>query len=90
MVYRDREIQLRWFLLYMIPLWQKQQLNFKIYVIEQSKDTHFNKARLYNIGPARKDIKIMNTLVKIVKNMSLVTRKLAPLIFKKATKLNEK
>ena len=34
----------------MIPYWQKQQLDFKIYVIEQSENTTFNRAKLFNVG----------------------------------------
>ena len=34
----------------MIPYWQKQQLDFKIYVVEQSENTTFNRAKLFNVG----------------------------------------
>ncbi|CAH4036765.1 unnamed protein product [Pieris brassicae] len=48
--YRDRAEQLRGFLVYMHTYLHKQQLHYRIYVIEQV-DTHpFNRAKLLNIG----------------------------------------
>ena len=48
--YRDRPVQLRVFLEYMIPMFLKQQLQFKIYVIDQVPHTTFNRAKLFNVG----------------------------------------
>jgi len=48
--YRDRETQLKFFLLYMLPIFIRQNLEFKIYVIEQAGNTIFNRAKLFNVG----------------------------------------
>ncbi|KAM4048723.1 beta-1,4-galactosyltransferase 1-like isoform 2-T2 [Anomaloglossus baeobatrachus] len=48
--FRDREPHLTIWLHYMLPLLQKQQGDFGIYVVEQSKNTTFNRAKLMNIG----------------------------------------
>ena len=48
--YRNRDIQLRFFFYYMLPILIRQQLEFKIYVIEQIQDTTFNRAKLINAG----------------------------------------
>ena len=48
--YRNRDTQLRFFLYYMIPILIRQQLQFKIYIIEQVQETVFNRAKLINAG----------------------------------------
>jgi beta-1,4-galactosyltransferase 1 len=48
--YRDRESHLRMFLGYFHPMLQRQQLDYTIYVAEQSKPEIFNKAMLMNSG----------------------------------------
>lgn len=48
--YRDREEHLRIFLHNMHPILQRQQLDYGIYVIEETADTKFNRAMLMNIG----------------------------------------
>ena len=59
--YRNRPVQLRVFLNHMIPLFLKQQLQFKIYVIDQVPHTTFNRAKLFNVGfdIAKKDAELM-------------------------------
>ena len=56
-LYRDRAVQLRFFLLYMLPTFIRQQLQFKIYIVEQIPNTTFNRAKLLNVGfeMARRD-----------------------------------
>ena len=48
--YRNRPEQLRLFLTYMVPMLIRQEIVFKIYVIEQFGNTTFNRARLLNAG----------------------------------------
>ncbi len=49
--YRNREINLKAFLIYMHRFLTEQKINhYVIYVIEPSKDIRFNRARLLNIG----------------------------------------
>lgn len=48
--YRSRPEQLRLFLTYMIPMLIRQEIIFKIYIIEQFGSTTFNRARLLNAG----------------------------------------
>lgn len=48
--YRDREQHLRIFLHNIHPILQRQQLDYGIYVIEESGKTKFNRAMLMNIG----------------------------------------
>lgn len=45
-----REVELTFYLYRMIPLLQLQNIEFKIYVIEQDWKDQFNRARLLNIG----------------------------------------
>ncbi|XP_024086457.1 beta-1,4-galactosyltransferase 1-like [Cimex lectularius] len=47
--YRDRKENLRDFLAYMHPFLQKQNLDYRIVVVEQT-DRPFNRAKLFNIG----------------------------------------
>ena len=42
--------QLRYFMTYNIPILQKQNIKFKIYVIEQTEEGEFNRGRLNNAG----------------------------------------
>jgi hypothetical protein len=46
--YRDREENLNIFLFNMHPLLQRQELNYSIFVVEQTNDVHFNKGILMN------------------------------------------
>ena len=45
-----RRDQLRWLLFYLIPILQRQQKIFKIFVISQDFEGSWNKGRLFNIG----------------------------------------
>ena len=48
--YRSRPEQLRYFLLYNLPVFIRQNLLFKIYLIEQNDNGIFNRAKLHNVG----------------------------------------
>lgn len=48
--YRNRDMQLRIFLHFMHPFLQKQQLDYRIYLIEPVANDTFNRALLFNIG----------------------------------------
>lgn len=48
--YRNRPEQLKLFLTYMIPMLVRQEIVFKLYIIEQHGETTFNRARLLNAG----------------------------------------
>jgi len=48
--FRNRWEQLNTFLNHMHPIFQKQQLDYRIFVIEQTGKDKFNKGAIYNIG----------------------------------------
>ncbi|CRK86550.1 CLUMA_CG000159, isoform A [Clunio marinus] len=48
--YRKREEQLKQFINYIHNFLRKQQIHYKIFVIEQGDDKPFNRAKLFNIG----------------------------------------
>ncbi|MCJ8749329.1 hypothetical protein PDJAM_G00174910 [Pangasius djambal] len=48
--FRDREMHLKYWLFYMHPILQRQQLDYGVYVIEQDGDETFNRAKLLNVG----------------------------------------
>jgi len=48
--YRDREWQLSVFLRHIHPVLQRQQLDYRVMVIEQTADQDFNRAALMNVG----------------------------------------
>ena len=48
--YRDRPEHLRIFLHHLHPVLQRQQLDYRIIVVEQSPEEDFNRAALLNIG----------------------------------------
>ncbi|XP_012882098.1 PREDICTED: beta-1,4-galactosyltransferase 1 [Dipodomys ordii] len=48
--FRNRQEHLRYWLYYLHPILQRQQLDYGIYVINQAGDTIFNRAKLLNIG----------------------------------------
>lgn len=48
--YRDRYEHLMYFLWYLHPILQRQDIEYKIYVINQLGTTPFNRAQLLNIG----------------------------------------
>lgn len=48
--YRNREENLKLFLLYMHPFLRNQNLTYEIFLIEPAKDLLFNRALLLNIG----------------------------------------
>jgi hypothetical protein len=48
--YRDREIHLRYFLMYMHKTLQRQELDYQIFVVNQVDDNSFNRAKLLNVG----------------------------------------
>ena len=47
---RDRDSELNEYLNRMIPIFNKQDIDYKIYIVEQSNSEKFNKAKLNNIG----------------------------------------
>jgi beta-1,4-galactosyltransferase 1 len=49
-LFRDREDHLTIFLHHLHPILQRQQLNYQIFVIEQSPEEFFNRGALMNIG----------------------------------------
>lgn len=48
--YRNRNAQLRWFLSHMNKIWQRQNIRYTLYVVEQSGEDLFNRAKLMNVG----------------------------------------
>ena len=48
--FRDRDEHLRYFLQYMHPTLQRQQLEYRVYVINQKQNSTFNRAKLMNVG----------------------------------------
>lgn len=48
--YRNRDVQLAIFMNYIHPFLQLQNLDYKIFVIEQSPMREFNRAKLFNVG----------------------------------------
>lgn len=48
--FRNRQEHLKYWLYYLHPVLQRQQLDYGIYVINQAGDTMFNRAKLLNIG----------------------------------------
>ena len=48
--FRDRDEHLRYFLQYMHPTLQRQQLEYRVYVINQKQNGTFNRAKLMNVG----------------------------------------
>lgn len=48
--YRDRLLHLLAFLSHIHPMLQRQELNYRIFVVEQTGNQTFNKARLMNAG----------------------------------------
>ncbi|XP_012686733.1 beta-1,4-galactosyltransferase 1-like [Clupea harengus] len=48
--FRHRDEHLKYWLFYLHPLLQRQQLDYGIYVIEQDGETTFNRAKLLNVG----------------------------------------
>lgn len=48
--YRNREVQLEKFLIYMHNYLRKQKIHYRIFVIEQNDAKPFNRAKLFNIG----------------------------------------
>ncbi|XP_060708471.1 beta-1,4-galactosyltransferase 3-like [Hemiscyllium ocellatum] len=48
--HRHREQHLKYLLYYLHPMLQKQQLQYRIYIIHQAGNTTFNRAKLLNVG----------------------------------------
>ena len=48
--FRDREEHLKIFLHHMHPIFQRQLLDYRIFVIEQTPKEEFNRGTLMNIG----------------------------------------
>ncbi|KAF4804296.1 Beta-1,4-galactosyltransferase 1 [Turdus rufiventris] len=48
--FRNREEHLKYWLYYLHPILQRQQLDYGIYVINQDGEEEFNRAKLLNIG----------------------------------------
>lgn len=48
--YRNRESQLSFFINYIHPFLQSQNLQYRIFVVEQSFSKQFNRAKLFNVG----------------------------------------
>ncbi len=49
-LYRDRADHLQIFLHHLHPILQRQQLEYRIFVIEQSREESFNRGTLLNVG----------------------------------------
>ncbi|XP_057707064.1 beta-1,4-galactosyltransferase 1 [Corythoichthys intestinalis] len=50
--FRNREQHLKYWLYYLHPILQRQQLDYGVYVINQDGDETFNRAKLLNVGYA--------------------------------------
>ncbi|CAK8674838.1 beta-1,4-galactosyltransferase 4-like [Clavelina lepadiformis] len=50
--FRDRDTHLQYFLQYMHPTLQRQELDYRIYIINQYGPGKFNRAKLMNVGYA--------------------------------------
>lgn len=50
--FRNRDEHLKYWLYYLHPILQRQQLDYGVYVINQDGDATFNRAKLLNIGYA--------------------------------------
>lgn len=48
--FRNRDEHLKYWLYYLHPILQRQQLDYGVYVINQDGDSTFNRAKLLNIG----------------------------------------
>lgn len=48
--YRDREEQLQAFLIYLHNFLRKQQIHYRVFIVEQYDQKEFNRAMLFNIG----------------------------------------
>ena len=48
--FRDREDHLQIFLHYLHPFLQRQQLNYRIFIVEQYGNSSFNRGKLFNVG----------------------------------------
>ncbi|KAI5767043.1 B4GALT1 [Gulo gulo luscus] len=48
--FRNRQEHLKYWLYYLHPILQRQQLDYGIYVINQAGETMFNRAKLLNVG----------------------------------------
>lgn len=48
--FRNRQEHLKYWLYYLHPILQRQQLDYGIYVINQAGDSKFNRAKLLNVG----------------------------------------
>lgn len=48
--YRDRPDQLKRFLTYFHNYLRKQQIHYKIFIVEQKDEKAFNRAKLFNVG----------------------------------------
>ncbi|XP_004677775.1 PREDICTED: beta-1,4-galactosyltransferase 1 [Condylura cristata] len=48
--FRNRQEHLKYWLYYLHPILQRQQLDYGIYVINQAGDVKFNRAKLLNVG----------------------------------------
>ncbi|XP_062503124.1 beta-1,4-galactosyltransferase 1-like isoform X2 [Corticium candelabrum] len=48
--YRDRYSHLLLFLHYMLPIFIRQNIEFRLYIIEQAGDCPFNRGMLFNVG----------------------------------------
>ncbi|XP_043917267.1 beta-1,4-galactosyltransferase 1 [Protopterus annectens] len=48
--FRNRDEHLKYYLYYMHPIFQRQQLDYGIYVINQDGEGTFNRAKLLNVG----------------------------------------
>ena len=48
--YRDREDHLQVFLHHLHPILQRQQLDYRIFIVEQSREERFNRGTLLNVG----------------------------------------
>ncbi|TRY85762.1 hypothetical protein DNTS_031934 [Danionella cerebrum] len=50
--FRNRDEHLKYWLYYLHPILQRQQLDYGIYIVEQAGESTFNRAKLLNVGYA--------------------------------------
>ena len=58
--------QLKWLLFYLIPMLQRQQTKFKIFVVSQDFSGKWNKGRLYNIGFKAAAAEVFGYILKLI------------------------
>lgn len=69
--YRERRVHLKMFLRHMHPFLQRQQLDYRIFVVELKAGIEFNRAMLFNIG-FREALKVGNFTCFIFHDVDLL------------------